>query len=398
MDAAVEDAIQQMEEKAIADEQGGEAEESEAQPAPAEEQAPEPAAEEVAASGGEAEGGDAATDVEQWQESGSPEVQSSEPYQPKPSAEWPPKHCKHLLKPAGRPVVAGASKKGLRRSLLSEAPTELVLAKKPPTEEERDYLYRYIYQAMGTPPGVFCNDPENCPKAPPPGEDGKPYIGKDPCMFLTQLEECQDDIERGLGAKKVDAKSLPPGLGLGSLGSCAFVATGDSVLQAEYGPAIDAHDSVIRYNTPIKGFEKHVGKKATLLWTKDKYQSEAKPTLGYFTTKMKLPKGAKVYDSHVYRNTRLLRGVRNHLVNYWLQQRGIKDGKPAAGLMRAMMLVKSGLCTSVDLYGFSTRPGYRGGKYFAKSAIVTKGHTIDFDGWVLSAMVDIGYLCVEGDK
>ena len=73
-----------------------------------------------------------------------------------------------------------------------------------------------------------------------------------------------------------------------------------------------------------------------------------------------------------------------------------QDGKPAAGLMRTQMLIKSGYCTSIDLYGFSTKGSVRSGKYFDKKAIVTKGHTIDWDGWILSAMMDLGYICIYG--
>jgi hypothetical protein len=54
---------------------------------------------------------------------------------------------------------------------------------------------------------------------------------------------------------------------------------------------------------------------------------------------------------------RPMRGLRNDLVNVWLKRNKIKDGKPAAGLMRTQMLIKSGYCTSIDLYGFSTKVG-----------------------------------------
>jgi hypothetical protein len=45
----------------------------------------------------------------------------------------------------------------------------------------------------------------------------------------------------------------------GGLGTCAVVATGDNLLQAPLrGGEIDAHDTVIRYNSPMKGFEHQV--------------------------------------------------------------------------------------------------------------------------------------------
>jgi len=132
------------------------------------------------------------------------------------------------------------------------------------------------------------------------------------------------------------------------------------------------------------------------MFVKGHYKTSAKPKLGYFDAKVPLPKGSNVYAIDTDVGMRPMRTLRNELVNIWLKRNKIKDGKPAAGLMRTQMLVKSGLCTSVDLYGFSTKGSVRSGKYFDKKAIVTKGHTIDWDGWILSAMMDLGYICVYG--
>ena len=92
-----------------------------------------------------------------------------------------------------------------------------------------------------------------------------------------------------------------------------------------------------------------------------------------------------------------LRTFRDQIYRIWFQARNIKEGKAAAGFARAVALVKSGLCKSVSLYGFHTQPGKGGGKYFDKKSVVTKGHTIDWDGWLLKAMMDMGYLCVYGE-
>ena len=62
---------------------------------------------------------------------------------------------------------------------------------------------------------------------------------------------------------------------------------------------------------------------------------------------------------------------RDNLHKIWFHARGIKEGKAAAGLTRALALAKSGLCTEISLYGFSTSASpKRGGKYFQKKAIV----------------------------
>ena len=40
------------------------------------------------------------------------------------------------------------------------------------------------------------------------------------------------------------------------LGSCALVANGDNLLKGKRGEEIDAHDTIFRHNTPVKGYEK----------------------------------------------------------------------------------------------------------------------------------------------
>ena len=45
---------------------------------------------------------------------------------------------------------------------------------------------------------------------------------------------------------------LFPDLKPGDFGTCAVVAVGENVLHRRRGPEIDAHDTVFRYNSPIK--------------------------------------------------------------------------------------------------------------------------------------------------
>ena len=221
--------------------------------------------------------------------------------------EWPPAHCRGKLLPANSPKVKGEARimvessgrklliddrdvsRGTAgnftatawklRKLLSEAPTELVLDKKPPDSEFRNKVYAHLRNYMASPePCTF----DSCPDAGPNGEDGKPPVSPWPCIFKNKNEACKD--------AKPGKHATPPALYKGSLGSCAFVGTGEQLLQAQFGPEIDAHDSVIRYNNPIKGYEKHVGSKTTLMWVKGHYKTTAKPSLGYFDAKVSLPK------------------------------------------------------------------------------------------------------------
>uniref|UniRef100_A0A061RAB2 Alpha--sialyltransferase st3gal i-r2 n=1 Tax=Tetraselmis sp. GSL018 TaxID=582737 RepID=A0A061RAB2_9CHLO len=67
---------------------------------------------------------------------------------------------------------------------------------------------------------------------------------------------------------------------------------------------------------------------------------------------------------------------------------------PSGGFARPFALLASGLCTRVDLYGFSARPS---GKYFNKNAKVLRTHLIKFEHWVYRYLMSVGKLCVYGD-
>jgi len=305
---------------------------------------------------------------------------------------WPPPHCKGKF-PAHPPKIKNKDYNNTNtniqfksRNILSEAPTELLLDKNPPDTKFQKEIYEYLRGFMASPTPCTFN---NCPKLAVDAIEGKAPVYAWPCIFRTLNVKCN--------FKETGKYKLPPTLEQNSLGSCAFIGTGDQLLQSYFGEEIDAHDTVVRYNTPIRGYEKNVGTKTSLMFVKGHYKTSAKPKLGYFDAKVPLPKGANVYAIDTEVGLRSMRTLRNELVNIWLKRNKIKDGKPAAGLMRTQMLVKSGLCTSIDIYGFSTKGSVRSGKYFDKKAIVTKGHTIDWDGWILSAMMDLGYICIYGN-
>jgi len=76
-----------------------------------------------------------------------------------------------------------------------------------------------------------------------------------------------------------------------------------------FGKDIDSHDTVMRYNTPIKGYEEHVGTKTALLWSKSKYSGSRPPTLGYVFSKvagqsplyMPIISGLRTFRDQIYR-------------------------------------------------------------------------------------------------
>ena len=246
------------------------------------------------------------------------------------------------------------------------------------------------------------------------------------CVYLTQ--ECADPVDgRGRGVMRklgfqVTSKIDPtpedlakfnklrmnlPDLTEGSLGTCAIVANSDNLLKSRRGAEIDAHDTVFRHNTPMKGFEKHVGTKSGLVIVKSNYKgggggagkaqgSGAKPSIAYMMLKNidELPKSllvegkpALLRASGAHPFARLRREL------YGLYGAGSRK-HPSGGWARPMNVLASKLCTRVDLYGFS---GNMGGKYFATSQKVRPAHAMSFEHWTYRYLQSQGKLCVYGD-
>jgi hypothetical protein len=75
---------------------------------------------------------------------------------------------------------------------------------------------------------------------------------------------------------------------------------------------------------------------------------------------------------------------------------GSKRKHPTGGFARAFNLLASGLCTRVDLYGFSFQP-HSSGKYFDKKKQVIHTHMAGLEHWAYRYLMHKGKLCVYGD-
>lgn len=202
------------------------------------------------------------------------------------------------------------------------------------------------------------------------------------------------------GLKKWDQKRRSLiNLGPGSLGSCALVANSENMLKGKRGADIDAHDTVFRHNTPVRGFEQHVGKRSTIIWNKSTYQSKSGqgvPELAHALLMNidKVPPSFRYKSKHIF----LRAGAANPLARdrramYRLLGRGSRK-HPSGGFSRPLNILASKLCTRVDLYGFS---GLGGGKYFSKGAKVRAAHDMPFEHWAYRWLMSKGKLCVYGD-
>jgi hypothetical protein len=66
---------------------------------------------------------------------------------------------------------------------------------------------------------------------------------------MKSLKSTPEEFEKLRADKLIDLKPR-------SLGSCALVANSENLLSGARGAEIDAHDTIFRHNTPVKGFEK----------------------------------------------------------------------------------------------------------------------------------------------
>ena len=237
------------------------------------------------------------------------------------------------------------------------------------------------------------------------------------CVFVTK--ECADPAtthglrvmkKMGLNEAKIEqVRQNMPDFTEGSLGTCAIVANSDNLLKAQRGTEIDAHDTVLRHNTPLKGFAKNVGTKSSIIFVKSNYRQGGKgglkasdgvgsgmADLAYATLQdvSQAPKNFKSNGRPLF-----LRGggaiplarLRRELYKVSGQPR---SKHPSGGFARPFNLLASRLCTRVDLYGFS---GDMGGKYFAKATKVRDAHSMGFEHWAYRYLQSQGRLCVYGD-
>ena len=172
-------------------------------------------------------------------------------------------------------------------------------------------------------------------------------------------------------------KTLFPDLEQGAFGSCAVVAVGDNLLRAKHGEDIDAHDTVIRYNAPMKKYASQVGRRSTLVYWKfrsgeKEYGQEGDLGTSYFTFK-EPPKyfmaaSPQEQAKLIYKGKHVLwpsmRGnelwMKAYATHAKYGGKGIR-ASASGGFKLASDIVSSGLCKRVSLYGYSSEGG---AKYF----------------------------------
>mmetsp|Transcript_12676 Transcript_12676/g.35669 ORF Transcript_12676/g.35669 Transcript_12676/m.35669 type:complete len:351 (+) Transcript_12676:105-1157(+) len=249
----------------------------------------------------------------------------------------------------------------------------------------------------------------------------------------------------------------------GSLGSCAVVGLGAGLRNHKYGADIDGHDTIVRMGyVPITKFADMVGSRTDVMFLKlprrfegasidrDRY-STLKPehipskfylvwpyscTTGTHGGKdvllaQMLPPGSYMgcetgfvsqqpwtAENNARMESKLFQSIGNRFIallqkyrkrNYVLRGKDPKSRKKeeylkqihlTTGFSLIASLLSSGMCTSMDVYGFSSVPSF---KYFSeedsyRNHLPRPGHVLGLENYLLKVAQHMGLLCIYADK
>ena len=243
----------------------------------------------------------------------------------------------------------------------------------------------------------------------------KAWRDEDQCTMWTKqcMHEWEKNSSRVWGIRKGPANLFPgrklpenaaevfPDLEKGALGACALVAVADGMLGKKRGPEIDAHDTIFRYNGPIKDYARDVGTRGDVFYWKQRRDEKQYGVEGQKATRFYMWKDFAKYQMFGDKKEfgqQTFRGKKNlwetHLsaeaVSKAYQLYAAEDPKDkvkhssSGGFKLALSVLASGLCTRLDLYGYSS---YGGGRYF-KNAVVNVVHKIGLEHYVLRTAME----------
>ena len=253
--------------------------------------------------------------------------------------------------------------------------------------------------------------------------------GQEFCPYLTQQccreKELYDEhsvlvnITSVLKAHRLPNCESLASMSRNSLGSCAFVAPGSSLLRVPRGSMIDEHDTVIRLgHEPLKGWEKYAGTKTTAVIGKKNLEKRAKEKrklearqnkvskniegilykFGQDSQRRRYEKGNKVVHIPDFGTTKqkpqqltmsngqkILIGSVAHLHKSLYRTMTV----PAKGRIRRarstgyeeiLKLLFSDLCSRVDVFGMTANCG---GYYHSREHVMSIHHSCELESWSL---------------
>eukprot|EP00898_Chlorokybus_atmophyticus_P006059 jgi/Chlat1/6454/Chrsp45S00469 len=208
---------------------------------------------------------------------------------------------------------------------------------------------------------------------------------------------------------------LFPDLKPGALGSCAVIAAltkalqqvGDNVLHHQRGPEIDSHDTVFRYNSPMKKYADDIGSKSDIMYWKvrsdevqygvEKQRASRfymfKSPIKYFTfgDRAEIPKQTHLGLPLLW-TTRYADELIYPLYTKYIEEAKITARQtPPGGYKWALQIMSSGLCTRIDMYGYTAKGT---GKYFDRGATMRSVHNAGLDHWAYRLAMELGPVCI----
>ena len=204
-------------------------------------------------------------------------------------------------------------------------------------------------------------------------------------------------------------------------GTCAVVGNADNMLEGKYGKEIDSHDFVARFNTVIGPFSEAVGTKTDGMFAKPNYRSTQYRTdttpskynmfpkyVPFELDPTHLPGGKPPLIYGVY-ELGVWRADLEKFFFAFLEAKNLTGDLSSFGVpkihhtsggitrLRAMIqMLRSGMCSRLDIYGFSADGG---GKYFEPRKKVSTAHVINGENYYYRLMMATGVhgkLCVYG--
>lgn len=186
--------------------------------------------------------------------------------------------------------------------------------------------------------------------------------------------------------------------------SCAFVASGENLLDHEYGKSIDSHDLVVRSNGPFKGYQKFIGERTDVLIIR---KGRAKKMRGL--ERMNVDRLCILFSDQevpsTCSNITVAMIKKEEAMNFWIKvyEAYTNDASyktslqgvhaPSGGSIVLLSFLNSGLCESWSIYGVSP---IGSGHYFTRllNKPVSWIHLVGLEYYIFTALESLGVLCV----
>jgi len=210
-------------------------------------------------------------------------------------------------------------------------------------------------------------------------------------------------------------KSHPPGANTAfdfskeKFKTCAFVGTGERLLDYEFGSDIDSNEVVFRTNSPLKRYTNFIGARTDILFAR---RGRAKKMRG--TENISVQKACVVMsgkDSKNDEDPKNCAGITqlwfekeesqnfwNKVYKYYLEDPTFSlsvqgTHSPSGGAVLLLSLVSSGICRRVNVYGISS---IGSGHYFEplQHKPVSWLHLVGLEFYVLKMLENFGFVCI----